>query len=74
MGKGLPASLLALIVVTGCVSQPPHSGAAETRLALGMHYLAAEDYANARRNFQRAQAATPRDYRMALALARLAEK
>lgn len=74
MGKGLPASLLALIVVTGCVSQQPHSGAAETRLALGMHYLAAEDYASARRNFQRAQAAAPRDYRMALALARLAEK
>lgn len=74
MGKGVPASLLALIVVTGCVSRAPQTGAAETRLALGMHYLAAGDFAAARRNFQRAQAAAPRDYRMALALARLAEK
>ncbi|MEZ3499461.1 type IV pilus biogenesis/stability protein PilW [Pantoea sp. KPR_PJ] len=74
MGKGLPASLLALIVVTGCVSRSPCSGAAETRLALGMHYLAAGDFAAASRNFQRAQAAAPRDYRMPLARARLAEK
>ncbi|RPE02283.1 type IV pilus biogenesis/stability protein PilW [Candidatus Pantoea deserta] len=74
MGKGLPASLLALIVVTGCVSRNPYSGAAETRLALGMHYLAAGDVAAASRNLRRAEAAAPRDYRMPLALARLAEK
>jgi type IV pilus assembly protein PilF len=76
MRKGLPAGVLAklvaLFVVSGCVSNTPQPGAAEVRLQLGMHYLAVEDYAAAQRNFLRAQAAAPRDYRVPLALARLA--
>lgn len=73
MRKGLPAGFLVLFVVSGCVSNTPQPGAAEVRLQLGMHYLAAEDYAAAQRNFLRAQAAAPRDYRVPLALARLAQ-
>jgi len=72
--NGLPASVLALFVVSGCVSQPHSSGAEEVRLQLGMHYLAAGDYAAAERNFLRAQAAAPEDYRVSLALARLAQQ
>nr|WP_276047302.1 MULTISPECIES: type IV pilus biogenesis/stability protein PilW [unclassified Pantoea] len=72
--NGLPASVLALFVVSGCVSQPHSPGAEEVRLQLGMHYLAAGDYAAAERNFLRAQAAAPEDYRVSLALARLAQQ
>jgi type IV pilus assembly protein PilF len=74
MGNGVPAGLLMLFVVSGCVSQTPQPGAAEVRLQLGMHYLAVDDYAAAQRNFLRAQAAAPHDYRVPLALARLAKR
>ncbi|MDL4912641.1 MAG: type IV pilus biogenesis/stability protein PilW [Enterobacterales bacterium endosymbiont of Blomia tropicalis] len=74
MHKGLSTGLLALFVVSGCVSKATPPGAAEVRLQLGMHYLAVGDYAAAQRNFLRAQAAAPRDYRIALALARLAQR
>lgn len=40
MRNGIPALLLALFVVSGCVSQPREPGAEEVRLQLGMHYLA----------------------------------
>lgn len=73
MKKGFSASMLAMIVVTGCVSKTPHPDVADIRLALGMQYLAARDFAAAQRNFQRARAAAPHDYRVQLALARLAE-
>lgn len=63
MRNGLPAVLLALFVVSGCVSQHHEPGAEEVRLQLGMHYLAGGDYAAAERNFLRAQAAAPEDYR-----------
>ena len=74
MSKGLPGILLALFVVSGCVSQTQSPGASELRLQLGMHYLAGGDEAAAERNFLRAQAAAPDDYRVSLALARLAQK
>lgn len=74
MRNGLPVALLALFVVSGCVSHTRQPGAAEVRLQLGMHYLAAGDEAAAERNFLRAQAAAPEDYRVSLALARLAQK
>ncbi|MCZ4060463.1 type IV pilus biogenesis/stability protein PilW [Pantoea sp. LMR881] len=74
MSKGLLAALLALFVVSGCVSDAPHFRSAEVRLQLGMHYLAAGDYAAAQRNLLRAQAVAPRDYRIPLALARLAQQ
>ncbi|WP_288476854.1 type IV pilus biogenesis/stability protein PilW [uncultured Pantoea sp.] len=65
--------LLALLVVSGCVSQPHQPGGAGVRLQLGMYYLAGGDYTAAERNFLRAQAAAPGDYRVSLALARLAQ-
>ncbi|WP_312239812.1 type IV pilus biogenesis/stability protein PilW [Pantoea sp.] len=71
MGKGLPLLLMALFVVTGCVSKPMRQEIADVRLQLGMHYLARQDYPAAERNLLRAERATPRDYRVALALARL---
>ncbi len=74
MAKGLPGILLALFVVSGCVSHTQSPGAAELRLQLGMHYLAGGDEAAAERNFLRAQAAAPDDYRVSLALARLAQQ
>ncbi len=74
MGKGMCTALLAVFVVSGCVRSPTQSGAAELRLQLGMHYLAVEDYPAARRNLLRAQAAAPQDYRVPLALARLAQR
>lgn len=74
MRNGLPVLLLALFVVSGCVSQPGQSGAEEVRLQLGMHYLTSGAFAAAERNFLRAQAAAPDDYRVSLALARLAQK
>jgi len=73
MRKGLPVALLALFVVSGCVSHTQQPGAAEVRLQLGMHYLASGDEEAAERNFLRAQAAAPDDYRISLALARLAQ-
>lgn len=73
MRKGLPAALLAGFVVTGCVEAPSRHGAADIRLQLGLHYLAVKDYAAAQRNLLRAQQAAPRDYRVPLALARVAE-
>ncbi len=64
---------LAAFVVTGCVNQPAHHRAADIRLQLGLHYLAAKQYAAAQRNLLRAQQAAPQDYRVPLALARLSE-
>ncbi len=74
MRKGAGARLLTVFVVSGCVSSPSQPGAAELRLQLGMHYLAVNDYSAARRNFLRAQAAAPKDYRVQLAFARLAQR
>ncbi|WP_367143772.1 type IV pilus biogenesis/stability protein PilW [Pantoea stewartii] len=74
MRKGAGARLLAVFVVSGCVSSSSQPGAAELRLQLGMHYLAVNDYSAARRNFLRAQAAAPKDYRVQLAFARLAQR
>lgn len=71
MGKGLPTVLGLLFVVTGCVREPIHPEVAEVRLQLGMHYLARQNYPAAQRNLLRAERAAPRDFRVALALARL---
>lgn len=74
MRTGLPAAVLAGFVVTGCVSDAPHHrSAAEIRLQLGVHYLAVKEYAAAQRNLLRAQQAAPGDYRIPLALARVAQ-
>ncbi|QGY30174.1 type IV pilus biogenesis/stability protein PilW [Pantoea cypripedii] len=73
MSKGLPAVVLAGFVVTGCVSEPTRQGAADIRLQLGLHYLAVKDFSAAQRNLLRAQQAAPQDYRVPLALARVAQ-
>ncbi|ORM71382.1 type IV pilus biogenesis/stability protein PilW [Pantoea wallisii] len=74
MRKGLPAVLLAGFVVTGCVSEPSHTrSAADIRLQLGLHYLAVKDFTAAQRNLLRAQQDAPDDYRVPLALARVAQ-
>ncbi|MCA1175859.1 MULTISPECIES: type IV pilus biogenesis/stability protein PilW [unclassified Pantoea] len=73
MHKGLSAVLLAVFVVTGCVNSPAQQGAADIRLQLGLHYLAVKDFEAAQRNLLRAERAAPRDYRVPLALARLAQ-
>ncbi len=73
MLKGLSAVVLASFVVTGCVNSPPRQSAADIRLQLGMHYLAVKDYGAAQRNLLRAASSAPRDYRVPLALARLAQ-
>lgn len=73
MPHGLPVMILAGFVVTGCVNQTSRYGAADIRLQLGFHYLAVKDYAAAQRNLLRAQQDAPHDYRVPLALARLAQ-
>ena len=73
MRKGLSAAILAGFVVTGCVNHPAKQSAADIRLQLGLHYLAVKDYAAAQRNLLRAQQAAPKDYRVPLALARVAQ-
>ncbi len=73
MRKGIFAAMLAAFVVSGCVNHPERQSAADIRLQLGLHYLSAQDYAAAQRNLLRAQQAAPKDYRVPLALARVAQ-
>ncbi|ORM62958.1 type IV pilus biogenesis/stability protein PilW [Pantoea rodasii] len=73
MRKGLPAILFTGFVVTGCVNPPPPQNAADIRLQLGLHYLAVKEYGAAQRNLFRAERVAPQDYRVPLALARLAQ-
>ncbi len=73
MRKGLFAAALAGFVVSGCVNHPVQQSAADIRLQLGLHYLSVKDYAAAQRNLLRAQQAAPKDYRVPLALARVAQ-
>ncbi|WP_439212598.1 type IV pilus biogenesis/stability protein PilW [Duffyella gerundensis] len=71
MHKGRLLFLLWLcLVVSGCV-QNQHRDAAQARLQLGLAWLEMADYAAAERNLLRAQAASPADFRVQLALARL---
>jgi len=72
MLKRLCFSVAVSFVVTGCVTAPPVHHAADIRLQLGLHYLAVNDFAAATRNLQRAQHMAPKDYRVPLALARVA--
>ncbi|WP_051937166.1 MULTISPECIES: type IV pilus biogenesis/stability protein PilW [Erwinia] len=69
MGKGIPACLLA-VLLTGCAMPHPHSELAQTRLQLGLEYLAVNDLAAAQRNLRQAVALAPEDYRAHLAIAR----
>lgn len=69
MGKGLPIWLVALLF-SGCNLSPQRSELAETRLQLGLVYLARDELAPAGRNLRQALALAPKDYRCQLAIAR----
>lgn len=69
-GKGKSIILLMVWLVSGCQTAVPTAGG-ETRLTLGLEYLAMGEYRAAERNLLRAQQALAGDYRPVLALARL---
>ncbi|WP_051150800.1 tetratricopeptide repeat protein [Tatumella saanichensis] len=69
-GKGESIVLLIVLLGSGCQSVVPVAGG-ETRLTLGLEYLAMGEYRAAERNLLRAKRALPGDYRPVLALARL---
>ncbi|MBP2167890.1 type IV pilus assembly protein PilF [Erwinia toletana] len=71
MRNGLQCALLSAFLVSGCVTDQATNASAQTRLQLGLEYLARGDIAAAQRNLQRAEAALPQDYRVQLAMARL---
>ena len=73
MLKGLGIAVAAGFVVTGCVTGSSSHRAADIRLQLGLHYLAANNLAAAERNLLQAQRVAPADYRVPLALARVAQ-
>lgn len=68
MGKGFPF-WLALLLVAGCHSSP-RDDLLQTRLQLGLDYLARDNLPAAQRNLQQATALSPKDYRAQLAMAR----
>jgi len=69
MRKGMMAVVLMLLV--GCQSTAPKNNTlVETRLQLGLAYLARGDLDAAQRNLQRALTLAPKDYRTQLAEAR----
>ncbi len=72
MLKGLRYAVFTLLfLVSGCVTETKNPAAAQTRLQLGLIYLAQGELDAAQRNLQRAQLIAPKDYRVQLALARL---
>ncbi|MCL2899716.1 type IV pilus biogenesis/stability protein PilW [Brenneria tiliae] len=63
--------VVAALLLAGCAS-PPNEGAnpaAQTRLQLGLEYLARNDLDSARRNLEKALQAAPQDYRTQLGMA-----
>lgn len=73
MGKGL-LMLLGLLLLSGCGSTQHTSELAQTRLQLGLEYLARDDLTAAQRNLQQAVKLAPHDYRNQLALARYQQR
>lgn len=71
MRNGLYHILLWVVLTSGCSSDPTIQASAQTRLQLGLEYLAHGDILSAQRNLERAEAARPNDYRIQLAMARL---
>ncbi|MFS2222060.1 type IV pilus biogenesis/stability protein PilW [Pantoea sp. B65] len=74
MCKGLHCAVLSTFLVSGCVTDTATNASAQTRLQLGLEYLARGDITAAQRNLERAEAAQPQDYRTQLAMARLYQK
>lgn len=62
--------VLALWLLVGCQMPPQRKALVETRIQLGLAYLARGDNQAARRNLQRALTLAPKDYRTQLAMAR----
>lgn len=73
MGKGLPV-WLAMWLVAGCGVSPQSSELAQTRLQLGLTYLARDDLQAAQRNLSQAIHLAPHDYRNQLAMARYQQR
>ncbi|WP_437613520.1 type IV pilus biogenesis/stability protein PilW [Erwinia sp. V71] len=71
MGKGLQCVVLSVFLVSGCVNNHVTKASAQTRLQLGLEYLARGDIAAAQRNLARAEGVLAQDYRLQLAMARL---
>lgn len=69
MGKGFPI-WLAVLLFSGCTASVQRSELVETRLQLGLDYLALGELPFARRNLQQALTLAPQDYRCQLAMAR----
>ncbi|ACS86516.1 type IV pilus biogenesis/stability protein PilW [Musicola paradisiaca] len=72
--KGIYGRLWAAVVVllAGCTHSPPQTAAtalSQTRLQLGMEYLARNNLAAARDNLQKAEQVAPDDYRIQLGMA-----
>ncbi|MBD8164149.1 type IV pilus biogenesis/stability protein PilW [Erwinia persicina] len=64
------AAVLLLVLLASCRTLPQPDGLVETRIQLGMAYLARGNNDAARRNLQRALDLAPGDYRSQLAMAR----
>ena len=71
MRNGLQCVVLGAFLVSGCVNNGAAKASAQTRLQLGLEYLARGDIAAAQRNLTRAEAVLSQDYRLQLAMARL---
>jgi len=69
MRAGIIAFVL-IMLLAGCQTSPQPDALVETRIQLGMAWLARGNNDAARRNLQRAIAIAPGDYRTQLAMAR----
>ncbi|QZQ51212.1 type IV pilus biogenesis/stability protein PilW [Erwinia persicina] len=63
-------AILLMLLLAGCRTSPQQDGLVETRIQLGLAYLARGDNEAAHRNLQRALDIAPGDYRSQLAMAR----
>ncbi|MGE9552328.1 type IV pilus biogenesis/stability protein PilW [Erwinia amylovora] len=72
MGKGFPIWLAVLLV--GCSQSPERNQLAQTRLQLGLEYLARGELPPAQRNLAQALRLAPKDYRCQLAMARYQQR
>jgi type IV pilus assembly protein PilF len=73
MGKGFPF-WLALLLIAGCHSSSQRNELLQTRLQLGLDYLARDNLSAAGRNLHQAVVLAPNDYRVQLAIARFYQR
>lgn len=72
--KGLWAAVLLGMLLSGCQRPPQRESLVDTRLQLGLAWLARGELSAAERNLQRALALAPEDYRTRLAMARFQQQ